>query len=595
MSLKTMNGAKAVLSVLQEEGVDIIFGYPGGSAIPFFDALYDFPIQQILPRHEQGAAHMADGYSRSTGRVGVCVATSGPGATNLVTGLATAYMDSVPMVAITGQVLRSAIGRDWFQEADTTGITIPITKHNYLVTEEADLVNITREAFYLARHGRPGPVLIDLPSDVQRAEVPYPERNIEGLDGYEEPLVPDSRAIEQAAELINKAERPLLYIGGGVIASGAAELLTKLSDQCNIGVVYTLMGKGGFPDSRDLCMGMPGMHGMAYANWALQACDLMIVVGARFDDRVVGKLTDFSPDSKVIHIDVDAAEIDKIRQANVPIVADARTALEALVPLCKPRARTAWEETLLQKKQELALSYTWQDDGMPPQFVLQKLNEVVGTDTIVVTDVGQHQMWSAHYMTIDRPRHWLSSGGLGTMGYGYPAAIGAQFGNPDSRVVSICGDGGIQMNIQEMATARHNKLPVKVIILNNCYLGMVRQWQDLFYDKRYSGVTLCNLPDFVKLAEAYDSVGFETADPDQVVPILEKAMEVNDRPVLMNFHVSREENVFPMIPAGKSVDDIIMSQEQAEGGTATVRPWKNGRDCQSHPAGGCPRAKCKGK
>jgi acetolactate synthase-1/2/3 large subunit len=594
MSQTTMKGAEAVLRVLQEEGVDLLFGYPGGSAIPFFDALYDFPIKQVLPRHEQGAAHMADGYARSTGRVGVCVATSGPGATNLITGLATAYMDSVPVVAITGQVLRSSIGRDWFQEVDTTGITIPITKHNYLVTEESELANITREAFYLARHGRPGPVLIDLPSDLQRGEVPFPRRNIEGLDGFEAPLIPDSAALERAVDLINQAERPLLYIGGGIVAAEASEALTRLSDQCNLGVVYTLMAKGAFPDSRELCMGMPGMHGMAYANWALQACDLMIVVGARFDDRVVGNITTFSPSARVIHIDVDAAEIDKIRPADVAIVADARAALEALIEQCKPRSRTAWEEAMLEKKRQWPVSYDWQGDGMPPQFVLEKLNEIVGPETIVATDVGQHQMWAAHYMNIDRPRHWLSSGGLGTMGYGFPAAIGAQFANPEAPVVCIAGDGGIQMNIQEMATARHHKLPVKVIILNNCYLGMVRQWQDLFYDKRYSAVTLCNLPDFVKLAEAYDSVGFQTADPDQVVPVLEQAMEINDRPVLMNFHVSREENVFPMIPAGKGVDDTIMSQDQAEGGTAAQRTWKCGNDCGGHPKGGCPRAKnCK--
>ena len=560
MSQETMPGALAVLKALQEEGVDQLFGYPGGQIIPFFDALYDFPIQLILPRHEQGAGHMADGYARSSGKVGVCVATSGPGATNLVTALATAYTDSVPIVAFTGQVPRTAIGRDAFQEADTTGITIPVTKHNYLVTEESELVNTVREAFYLARSGRPGPVLIDLPSDIQRALVPYPKRDIEGLDGYRAPALPDSAAIEEAADLINQAERPLLYIGGGVIASGAAELVTKLSDTCSIGVVHTLLGKGGFPETRDLSMGMPGMHGMGYANWALHECDVMIVVGARFDDRVTGNPKLFSPGTKVIHIDVDAAEIDKIRHADVAIVADARTALETLVPLCPPREHTAWEQALLAKKQEMPLTYEWNKDAMPPQFVLAKLNEIVGQDAIIVTDVGQHQMWSAHYMKIDRPRHWLSSGGLGTMGYGYPAAIGAQFANPDKLVVDISGDGSIQMNIQEMATARHHQLPVKVVILNNCFLGMVRQWQDLFYDKRYSGVELCSLPDFVKLAEAYDSVGLETSNPDEVVGIIEQALEINDRPVLMNFHVAKEENVYPMIPAGKSIHEMMLKE-----------------------------------
>ncbi|MBU0608779.1 MAG: biosynthetic-type acetolactate synthase large subunit [Armatimonadetes bacterium] len=555
-----MSGALAVLKALQEENVDTIFGYPGGQVIPLFDAIYDFPIQLVLPRHEQGAGHMADGYARSTGKVGVCMATSGPGATNLVTALATAYMDSIPVVAFTGQVPRAAIGRDSFQEADTTGITIPVTKHNYLVTEEADLVNIIREAFYVASTGRPGPVLIDLPSDIQRADVPYPERHIEGLDGYHPPALPRDADIEQAADLINSAERPLLYIGGGALAAGASDLVTQLADTCNLGVVHTLMGKGAYPESRDLSMGMPGMHGMGYANWALHECDVMVVIGARFDDRVTGNLKLFSPGTKVIHIDVDAAEIDKIRHADVAIVTDARTALEALVPLCKPRARTAWEEMLLQKKQEMPLSYNWNKDGMPPQFVVEKLREIAGDDAIISTEVGQNQMWAAQFYPIEKPRHFLSSGGLGTMGYGFPAAIGAQFGNPSNLVVDIAGDGSIQMNIQEMATARHHELPVKVVILNNCFLGMVRQWQDLFYDKRYSSVALCGLPDFTKLAEAYDSVGFETANPDEVQGILEQALEINDRPVLMNFHVAKEENVYPMIPAGKSIHDMMLKE-----------------------------------
>jgi acetolactate synthase-1/2/3 large subunit len=560
MSHETMPGAVAVLKVLQEEGVDLLFGYPGGQVIPLYDALYDSPIQVILPRHEQGAGHMADGYARSTGKVGVCLATSGPGATNLVTALATAYMDSIPIVAFTGQVPRAAIGRDSFQEADTTGITIPVTKHNYLVTEEADLVNTIREAFYVARSGRPGPVLVDLPSDIQRALVPYPERNIEGLDGYRAPALPGDADIQRAADLINGAERPLLYIGGGVIAAEAAGLVTQLADECNIGAVHTLLGKGGFPEGRDLSMGMPGMHGMGYANWALHECDVMIVVGARFDDRVTGNLKLFSPGTKVIHIDVDAAEIDKIRHADVPLVADARTALEALVPLCKPRGRTAWEEALLQKKQEMPLSYQWNKGAMPPQFVVEKLREIAGENAIIATEVGQNQMWAAQYYPIEKPRHFMSSGGLGTMGYGFPAAIGAQFGNPDQLVVDIAGDGSIQMNIQEMATARHSNLPVKVVILNNGYLGMVRQWQDLFFDRRYSGVELCQLPDFVKLAEAYDSVGFETADPDEVPGILEQALAINDRPVLMNFHVAKEENVYPMIPAGKSIHEMMLKE-----------------------------------
>lgn len=562
MSHEMILGAQAVLKVLREEAVEVMFGYPGGAVIPLFDALYDFEgIRFILTRHEQGAGHAADGYARSSGRVGVCVATSGPGATNLVTALATAYMDSIPIVALTGQVPRHAIGRDSFQEADTTGITIPITKHNYLVTAEEELVNTIREAFYLARAGRPGPVLVDLPSDVQRALVPFPPRNIESLDGYQPPSLPQEADVEQAADLINSAERPLLYIGGGVIASGAAELVTQLSDKCNIAVVHTLMAKGAYPESRELSLGMPGMHGTGYANWALHECDVMIVVGARFDDRVTGNPQRFSPGTKVIHIDVDAAEINKIRKADVAIVADARTALEALLPLCKPRPRTAWEETLLQKKQEMPLTYEWNKNGMPPQYVVQTLHRIVGAaHPIVCTEVGQNQMWAAQFFPIEEPRHFLSSGGLGTMGYGFPAAIGAQIAHPEKLVIDIAGDGSIQMNIQEMATARAHNLPIKIVILNNCYLGMVRQWQQLFYNKRYSGVELCNLPDFVKLAEAYDSVGFETADPEEVPRIIEKALEINDRPVIMNFHVAREENVFPMIPAGQSIQEMMLRE-----------------------------------
>ncbi len=558
MSMTTMRGADAVVRVLQEEGVDTVFGIPGGQMIPIYDALYDTPIRNVLVRHEQGAAHMADGFARASGRVGVCMATSGPGALNLVTGLCNAMMDSIPMVAITGQVTRPAIGRDSFQEADTTGVTIPVTKHNYLVKDEAELADTLREAFYLAATGRPGPVLVDIPGDVARAQVPFNERCIECLDAYEEPLRPVPEDIERAAEMINSAERPLLYIGGGVISANASDLLTELSDKCNLAVVHTLMGKGGFPESRELSMGMPGMHGMAYASHALHECDLMVVIGARFDDRVTGDLSRFSPGTKVIHIDIDAAEIGKVREAHVPIICDARVALEALLPLCRERGRTAWEEHLLQEKQRLPLTYTWDNTGMPPQFVVQKLYEVTQGEAIVTTEVGQNQMWAAQYYKIDRPRHFLSSSGLGTMGFGFPAAIGAQFARPEALVVDIAGDGSIQMNIQEMATAMDFGLPVKICILNNGYLGMVRQWQDLFFDKRYSGVELSARPDWVKLAEAYGAVGFSTDDPEQVVPIMERALEVTDRPVIMDFRVSREENVFPFIPAGQGVENMML-------------------------------------
>ncbi len=564
MSGKMINGAVGMLQVLEEEGVDVIFGYPGGSVIPIYDALYDSKIKNILPRHEQGAAHAADGYARSTGRVGVCMATSGPGALNLVTGLANAYMDSVPMVAITGQVKRPLIGKDSFQEADTTGVTIPVTKHNYLVTNTAELVDICREAFYLARTGRPGPVLVDVPFDVSIGEVPWTERNIEGLDGYEEPKPVDDELIRRSADMIEQAKRPILMIGGGVVASGASEKLFELATKCNIGVVHTMMGKGAFPESHELSMGMPGMHGMAYASMALQNSDLMIVIGARFDDRITGALESFAPGAQVIHIDVDAAEIDKLRPAKVGICADAGDALAKLIAACKPRDKGPWEEQLFEWRRTHPLTYPTPDEGIAPQYIVEQLYELTGGNAIIATEVGQNQMWAAQYYKLEKPRRFLSSGGLGTMGYGFPAAIGAQVGNPGELVVDIAGDGSIQMNQQELTTASINKLPVKVVILNNSYLGMVRQWQEMFFDNRLSGVDLTGNPDFVKMAEAHGGVGLRCAEPDKVRETLEQGLEVNDKPVFMDFLVHKQENVFPFIPAGKSVDDIIMEQPENE-------------------------------
>ncbi len=561
MSQETVSGAQALLRVFEEENVDVFFGYPGGAVIPIYDALYDAEnIRGVLPRHEQGAAHAADAYARVTGKVGVCMATSGPGACNLVTGLATAYMDSVPMVAITGQVKTNLVGMDSFQEADVTGITIPITKHNYLVKEPYQIErfpDLVREAFYLAQNGRPGPVLIDIPFDVSAGPIAWAERNIKALDGYEEPQVPAEADIDRAAELIETSERPVIMIGGGVASSDAHEEIRELAEKCNISVVHTLMAKGCFPETHELSMGMPGMHGMSYASYAIQNADLLIVIGARFDDRITGDLSRFAPDADVIHVDIDPAEIDKVRPASVGIAADAKTATAAINETVGRRERGEWEDHLKQFKTEHALAYSDEDELMAPQFVVEKLYEVTGGEAIITTEVGQNQMWAAQYYPLEEPRRWCSSGGLGTMGYGHPAAVGAQIGRPDDLVVDIAGDGSIQMCMQELTTGVIHNLPYKIIILNNSYLGMVRQWQDMFFNKRYSGVDLHGNPDFVKLAEAHGAVGLRCDERESVVETLEQAMEVEDRPVMVDFIVAKEENVFPMIPAGQSFDEII--------------------------------------
>jgi acetolactate synthase I/II/III large subunit len=562
MSQQKTTGADALIRVLEEEAVDVMFGFPGGSLIPVYDKLYhamaEGRIRHILPRHEQGGVHAADGYARSTGKVGVVMATSGPGATNLVTGLATAYMDSVPLVAITGQVRTYAIGTDAFQEADIVGVTMPVTKHNYLVKSASDLPGIVREAFHIARSGRPGPVLIDLPSDVSASACEWTERTEPSIPGYNPPGKGDPAAIARAAEMISRAARPVLYIGGGVVSSGAAALVRELAEKANLYVVHTLLGKGAFPETHPLSMGMPGMHGMAYASHALQHAGLIIAVGARFDDRVTGDPRRFAPEAEVIHIDVDRAEINKVRRAQVAIHGDARQVLEELVPQVQPRAAGDWEAHLEEWRQSHPLTYDGDPEGgVSPQYVIEQLWEATGGDAIVTTEVGQHQMWAAQYYKCSRPRQFLSSGGLGTMGYGFPAAIGAQIGNPDSVVVDIAGDGSIQMNIQELATACLHKLPVKVVILNNGYLGMVRQWQDLFYGQRFSGVELSGNPDFVKLAEAYGGAGFLVTEKDRVRPTLEAALEINDRPCLIDVRTPAGENVYPMIPAGKTFEDIM--------------------------------------
>jgi len=555
-----ITAAEALVQGLNRAGVDVIFGIPGGVLIPIYDKLLaacqSGALRNILVRHEQGAAHMADGFSRASGRVGVCLATSGPGATNLVTGIATAYMDSVPMVALTGQVRTSVIGTDAFQEADIFGITMPVVKHSYLVKRGQDLPQILCDAFYIASSGRPGPVLIDIPSDVSTA--PFEPFVPEGPDtpGYRPTVRGNFRTIRRAAEVIAEAQRPLLYVGGGAVSSGAADEVRKLVELTNIPVFTTLLGKGVFPETHRLSLGMAGMHGTAYANYAIQECDLLIAIGARFDDRVTGDLRKFAPMARAIHIDVDPAEIGKNVPVVVPIVGDCKTVLAEMLPMVKPREADHWNVRCDDLKTQYPLRYEQSADSIMPQQAIEELHRITSGEAIVVTGVGQHQMWSAQHYLCSRPRQFLSSGGLGTMGYALPAALGAQVACPDQLVVAIDGDGSFQMTLQELATGVAERLPVKTMILNNGFLGMVRQWQDLFYSKRYSGVDLAGSVDFVKLAEAYGAVGLRATKPEELRPTLERAMDVNDRPCVIDVVVDREANVMPMIPSGKSVDDM---------------------------------------
>jgi acetolactate synthase-1/2/3 large subunit len=538
--------------------VDIIFGYPGGAVLPIYDALYNEKgIRHILVRHEQGAAHAADGYARATGKVGVCLATSGPGATNLVTGIATAHMDSVPMIAITGQVALSLIGRDSFQEADITGITMPITKHNYLVKSAEELPMIVKEAFHLARTGRPGPVLIDIPKDVQlkKFDFKYPDKI--NLPSYKPTYEGHPRQIEHAARSINAAKKPLIYAGGGVIISGAHEELFALAAKAGIPVTTTLMGKGSFPETNSLSLGMLGMHGTVYANYAVTECDLLIAVGARFDDRVTGHIERFAPNARVIHIDIDPAEIGKNVRVTVPIVGDVKKVLTKIIEKVHAKKEEAWLRQIEEWKNKYPLSYK-KNAELKPQYVVEQIYEATRGEAIITTEVGQNQMWASQYYKFTKPRTFLTSGGLGTMGYGLPAAIGAQFGCPERIVVDIAGDGSIQMNIQELTTAVNNKLPIKICVLDNAYLGMVRQWQELIHGKRYSHTDLDNNPDLIKVAEAYGAKGIRVTKQEEVRPALEEALKVKDRPVLIDFIVAREENVFPFVPAGQAINEMLV-------------------------------------
>jgi len=552
-----LTGAEALLESLKREGVEVIFGYPGGAMLPVYDCFPNCEIRHILVRHEQGAAHAADGYARASGKVGVCMATSGPGATNLVTGLATANMDSIPVVAITGQVPTSAVGRDSFQEADITGITMPITKHNWMVTDVNEVPSIVKQAFYIARTGRPGPVLIDFPRDIaqETLEFTYPAKA--NLRGYRPATKGHAGMIKRAAELIKQAQRPVIYAGGGIIASGAAQELAEFARLINAPVTTTLMGKGAFPETDPLSLGMPGMHGTAYANYALNEADVIIAVGCRFDDRVTGKLETFAPKARFVHIDVDPAEIGKSVAIEVPIVGDAKAVLADLVKRLSPMKHDAWLEIIQGWKKKYPLRY--KGNGLKPQYIVEQIYEATKGQAIICTEVGQNQMWAAQYYLCDRPRQFISSGGLGTMGYGFPAAIGAQVACPDAVVWDIAGDGSIQMNIQELATAVVNRLPVKVAILNNGYLGMVRQWQELFYERKYAETDIGQgVPDFVKLAQAYGAVGLRVKRKTDVRPAIEKALAIKDRPCFIDFWVSREENVIPMVPAGGSIDQMMI-------------------------------------
>ncbi|HRU54827.1 MAG TPA: biosynthetic-type acetolactate synthase large subunit [Candidatus Sumerlaeia bacterium] len=570
-------GAEIIVDALEQEGVDVMFGYPGGCILDLCDTLnLSKKIKFILVRHEQGAAHAADGYARSTGKVGVCLATSGPGATNLVTGIATAYMDSIPMVAMTGQVATTMIGNDAFQEADIVGITRPITKHNYLVKDIKDLPRVFKEAFYIARTGRPGPVLIDIPKDIQRAVLKnysYPDKV--DIRSYKPVYEGHPNQIEKAAKAIEKAKKPLLYCGGGAIAADAGPEILALAEKCEIPVTLTLLGLGSFPADHPLALSMLGMHGTQYANYAMAETDLIIAVGARFDDRVTGKLDEFAPNAKgnIIHIDIDSSSISKSIAVSIPIVGNCKTVLQELIKIVKPLKHPEWAAQIKEWKEKFPIFYR-DDHLLRPQYVIEQIYNVTKGDAIIVTEVGQHQMWAAHYFKYDKPRTFLSSGGLGTMGYGLPAAIGAQLSNPGKLVIDVAGDGSIQMNIQELATAVINKLPVKIVILNNAFLGMVRQWQELFYKRSYAFTDLQKnigaphktadfienrdlyIPDFVKLAEAYNVLGIRVTSKDDVAPALEKAFS-SPQTAIVECIVEREENVFPMIPGGASIKQMI--------------------------------------
>ena len=581
-----LTGAQALIKSLEMQQVEVMFGLPGGAILPVYDPILDSSIRHILVRHEQGAGHMAEGFAHATGRPGVAMVTSGPGATNIVTPLADAYMDSIPMVVITGQVATSALGTDAFQEADITGITMGVTKHNFLVTEAQDIPRTIREAFHIATTGRPGPVLVDVPKDIVDPNNPrsamewYWPESVD-LPGYHPLTHGDPALIRRAAELILAAERPVIYAGGGILKARAAEALRELAELCDIHVVTTLMARGAFPDDHRLALGMPGMHGNYTAVTSMQECDLLIALGSRFDDRVTGKVSGFAPEAKVIHVDVDPAEIGKVRRPEVGIAGDCRLVIEELITAVRDLGggttaaelsqpdRSAWTSRIHKWQEAYPLTYQMSEPGeaLKPQFVLETLRDNTPDDCIVASGVGQHQMWTSQHWRFNHPYTWVNSGGLGTMGFSVPAAIGAKVGRPDRMVWAIDGDGCFQMTAQELVTAASERIPVKVAILNNAYLGMVRQWQEMFYEERYSEVYLSpDLPDYKMWAEAMGCIGMRVESPEEVLPAIEKANQIDDRPVVIDFRTDAREKVYPMVPSGLSNDQIVVDPSQGQGG-----------------------------
>jgi len=572
-----LTGAQALIKSLEMMEVEVVFGLPGGAILPVYDPIIESPIRHILVRHEQGAGHMAEGYAMATGRPGVAMVTSGPAATNIVTPLCNAYMDSTPIVVITGQVARSAIGSDAFQECDTTGITMPVTKHNWLVQDTDELPRIVKEAFHVATTGRPGPVLIDVPKDVSNDTMEWYWPDEIDMPGYKPTIRGHRGMIKEAARLICDAQRPVIYAGGGILKARASEALRALAELAGIPVVTTLMARGAFPDDHELCLGMPGMHGNYTAVTSMQKCDLLLALGSRFDDRVTGKVDAFAPDAKVVHVDIDPAELGKVRRPEVPIVGDARFILEEMVEAVKAERDkrgdslpdlAPWIDQINQWRERFPLKYDQEASGsLLPQFCIEKVRDMSPDDTIVAAGVGQHQMWTSQLWRFNHPYTWVNSGGLGTMGFAVPAAIGAKTGKPDRTVWAVDGDGCFQMTAQELVTATAERIPIKVALINNAYLGMVRQWQELFYEERYSEVYLSpDLPDYVKWAEAMGCVGLRCETPSDVEPAIEKANSIDDRPVVIDFRVDYKEKVYPMVPAGGPNDDIIMDPRYFAGG-----------------------------